>query len=91
VIEMSDETDLYAEPVEQRAERQADTLDNAFGNLLRGNNTDGIAVVLEQDGEEEVYRKVETEDEAIETAQEIGKEYGIDLDEDLDYDDLLRD
>lgn len=88
---MTDDTTLYAEPVEDRAERQADTLDNAFGNLLRGNNTDGIAVVLEQDGEEEVYRKVETEDEALEAAQEIGQEYDLDLEDDLAYDDLLQD
>lgn len=86
-----DDIDLYAEPVEDRARRQADDLDNAFGNLLRGNNTDGIAVVLEQDGTEEAYRKVGTEDEAVEAAQELGDEYGIDLAEDLAYGDLLRD
>lgn len=88
---MTDNTDLYAEPVEDRAKRQADDLDNAFGNLLRGNNTDGIAVVLEQGSEEEVYRKVETEDEAIEAAQELGEEYDLDLEDNLAYDDLLRD
>lgn len=88
---MTDDPDLYAEPLEDRAKRQADALDNAFGNLLRGNNTDGIAVVLEDDEEELAYRKVETEDEALEAAQEIGNEYGLDLEDDLGYDDLLRD
>lgn len=83
--------ELYAEPVEERAKRQADAFDNAFGNIVRGNNLDGIAVVLEQDGEEEVYRKAETEDEAVDRALEIGEEYDLDLDDDLEYDSLCQD
>jgi len=88
---MTDDIDLYAEPLEDRAKRQADPLDNAFGSLLRGNNTDGIAVVLEDGDDELVYERVETEDEALEVAREIGDAYGPDLEEDLGYEDLLRD
>ncbi len=88
---MTDDPELYTEPIDDRAKRQADALDNAFGNLLRGNNTDGIAVVLEDDEAELAYRTVETEDEALEAAQEIGQEYGLDLEAELGYDDLVRD
>ncbi|MDY6771322.1 MAG: hypothetical protein SV186_05225 [Candidatus Nanohaloarchaea archaeon] len=86
----NDDLKLYAEPVEDRAKRQADDLDNAFGSLLRGNNTDGIAVVLEQGDDELAYRTVDDEDAAVDAAEEIAADHGIELDDGLDYDRLLR-
>lgn len=86
--------ELYAEPVEERAKREADDLDNAFGNLLRGSNLDGIAVVLEEEGEEIDVMKIGGEDvavkdAAVEAAYELAEEYGFETGV-LDYEALER-
>lgn len=81
--------ELYAEPVEERAKREADELDNAFGNILRGNNIDGIAVVLEQDGEELEDVKVDGEEAAVDAAYKLAEDYELETGV-LDYEALER-
>lgn len=81
--------ELYAEPVERRAKREADDLDNAFGNLLRGSKLDGIAVVLEEDGEEVESVKVADEESAVESAYELAEDYDLETGV-LDYESLER-
>ncbi|MFB6144613.1 MAG: hypothetical protein ABEJ98_04855 [Candidatus Nanohaloarchaea archaeon] len=81
--------ELYAEPVEKRARRRADELDNVFGNILRGNNLDGVAVVLEEDGEELESVTVDGEKAAVDAAYELVEDYGLDAGV-LDYEALER-
>lgn len=81
--------ELYAEPVEERAKREADDFDNAFGNILRGNNLDGIAVVLEEDGEEVDSITADGEEAAVDSAYELAEQYGLETGV-LDYEVLER-